>query len=96
LSYGRRIVLHCPRGYQPALEALVESFILDGVSFVAVVGEDCGRIEDLIDELVVGDGADASRYILTSSHPKQTLEQAVAFAQSQTDEYAEDVLVVEL
>jgi hypothetical protein len=80
----------------PGLKVLVEAFIADGVAFVGVAGKECDRVEAVIDELVVGDGADESRYILTSSHPMETLEQAVAFARSLTGKYAGDVQVVEL
>jgi hypothetical protein len=70
MPYLRKVVLHCPKGYRMELDALVEQFIVDGVAFVGVVGEDCSRVEDIIDELVVGDGSDQSRFILTSAHPR--------------------------
>jgi hypothetical protein len=79
MSYPKKIVLHCPRGYDPRLDALVEEFIRDGVCFVAVVGTDCVRVEDIIDELVVGDGS-RDYDLLTSSHPGESLEAAVALA----------------
>jgi hypothetical protein len=79
------------------LDALVEQFLADGVSFVGVVGEDCGRVEDIIDELVVGDGTDARRFILTSAHPGESIEQAVEFARSLSGEHGgSEVQVVEL
>ena len=65
-------------------------------TFIAVVGEDCTRIEDLIDEIVVGEGT-SDRSILTSSHPNETVAHAVAFAKSLTGEYeGEEVQVVEI
>jgi hypothetical protein len=75
---------------------LVEQFIQDRVAFVGVVGEDCPRIEDIIDELVVGDGSDDSRFILTSSHPGESLSEAVEFATSLTGGYGGGVQVVQL
>jgi hypothetical protein len=78
------------------LEQLVEEFIQAGVTFIAVVGNECVRVEDLIDETVVGDGTE-ERFILTSSHPGQTVADAVEFARSLSLEYAgDDVQVVEL
>ena len=38
------------------MDALIESLIRDGVKFVGVVGDDCEKIEDIIDEMVVGEG----------------------------------------
>ncbi len=76
---------------------MVEDFIKEGVTFVAVVGADCSRIEDIIDEIVVGDGSDDKRFILTSSHPNQMVDDAVAFAKSLTGDYeGDDVQVVEI
>lgn len=78
------------------LDALVERFLADGVAFVALVGEDCSRVEDIIDELLVGDGSDQSRFILTSSHPGAAISEAEEFARSLYGEYAgEEVQVVE-
>lgn len=96
MPHPQTIVLHCPRGYDPRLDTLVEDFIRDGVRVVAVVGEDCERMENIIDELVVGDGSrDYDR--LTSSHPGESLEAVVAFANDLALELAGlEVGVVEL
>jgi hypothetical protein len=53
MLYAKKVVLHCPRGYEPQLAAMVEDFIRDGGTFVGVVGPDCAKVEDIIDELVV-------------------------------------------
>jgi hypothetical protein len=96
MPHPRKIVLHCPRGYDPRLNTLVEDFIRDGVRLIAVVGEDCERIEDIIDELVVGDGS-RDYDLLTSSHPGESLEAVVAFANDLALELAGlEVGVVEL
>jgi hypothetical protein len=73
---------------------LVEEFIQHGVAYVGVAGKDCARIEEIIDELVVGDGSDEGRFILTSSH--ESLEEAVEFASSLNDEYSGEVGVIRL
>jgi len=96
VAYANKIVLHCPAGYKMRLDALVEDFIRDGVMFVGVVGEDCSRVEDIIDELVVGNG-DRDYDLLTSSHPSESVEEAVAFAKSLALEFeGQEVQVVEL
>jgi hypothetical protein len=81
VPYSRKVVLHCPAGMPSGLDALVEDFIRDRVVFVGVVGADCEHIEDYIDECVVGDGS-RDYDLLTSSHPDQTLDEAVLFAKS--------------
>jgi hypothetical protein len=93
-TYSAKLVLHSRSGCQPELIPLIERFLNDGVRFVAVVGQDCERIEALIDDIVVGDGA-TDHFILTSSHAGEPLEAAVEFARSLVDEYAGEVQVVE-
>ena len=92
---ARKIVLHCPRGYQPQLDALVEEWMRDEVVFVGAVGKDCGKVEEIIDEICVGDGSNVN-FMLTSSHPDESLADAIEFAESLTGEHAGPVEVVEL
>ncbi len=96
MAYARKIVLHCPNGYEMKLDALVEDFIRDEVIFVGVVGKDCSKVEDIIDELVVGTG-ERDYSLLTSSHPNETVEEVVEFAKSLSLEFeGQEVQVVEL
>jgi hypothetical protein len=90
------VVLHCSFGVPIGLEGLVETFLRDGVRFVGVAGPDARSIEDLIDEIIVGDGSDPRRHILTASHPTQSLAEAVAFASGLTGEFAGEVQIVEV
>jgi hypothetical protein len=92
MPFAEKVVLHTPSGYLPGLEAMVEQFIRDGVMLVAVVGKDCARIEDAVDAVV----EDSGHFVLTSSHPDETLDEAVEFARCLTGEYAGDVEIVEL
>lgn len=96
MPYAKKIVFHCPNGYDDRLDAMVEEFFRDGVIFVGVVGKDCEKVEDIINELVVGDGS-REYELLTSSHPGETVCQAVAFARGLTGEFeGNEVQVVEL
>ena len=93
--YARKVVLQCPTGYRMELDRMVEDFIADGVAYVGVVGVDCALVEDIIDELVVGDGSDSTRYILTASHFEGSLEEAVEFATLlQPPDFAAEIQVV--
>jgi hypothetical protein len=94
MGFARKIVFHIRDGYRPELDALIESFIRDGVAFVGVVGEDCARIEDIIDEICVGDGSHPYE-MLTTSHPNETITEAVRFARSLEVECSGEVEVVE-
>jgi hypothetical protein len=95
IPYPKKIVLHCPSGYGSNLDAVVGEFIRDGVIFIGVVGRDCVKIEEIIDELVVGDG-ERNCHLLTSSHPNETVEDAVRFAASLTGEFKGEVHVIEI
>lgn len=75
-----KIVLELPISDEALLPAFVEKCLARNVSLIAVLGDGCERIEDDIDWLIVGDGSDKSRFITTSSHPGETLDQVVEFA----------------
>jgi hypothetical protein len=97
MAYGKKIVLHCPKGLHSSissLSSLVDAFIQSSVVFVGVVGRDASRIEDIVDECCVGDGTN-SYFMLTSSHEYETLQDAIEFAELLTGEYGGPVQVVE-
>ena len=95
VAYSKKIVLHCPNGFEPRLADLVKGFVRDGVVFVGVVGKDCTLVEDVIEELVAGIG-ERDDAMLTSSYPSECLDEVVEFARGLTDEYQGEVQVIEL
>jgi len=94
MPFARKVVLHSLSGYQPSLDELVRQFMRDGVSYVGVVGMDALHIEDIVDELCVGDGTQPYE-MLTASHEGQSLESAVQFAAALTGKFAGETQVVE-
>ena len=44
-----------------------------------MVGKDCERWEEAMDDLAIGDG-EASRYITTTCHPGESVAEVVEFA----------------
>lgn len=94
MRYLEKIILVCRTGYVPAIDVLVEDFMRDRVIFVGVVGQDCCKVEDIIDEIVAGDGTREPYSMLTSSHPGKSVTEAVEFAKSLTDVFAGEVQVV--
>jgi hypothetical protein len=79
MSYAPKIILHCPVSSLALLHRFVEACLRDKVLLISVVGEGCEEIEDLIDEIVVGDGSDESRFITTTSHKDEALEDVLRF-----------------
>lgn len=80
MPLARKVILHTPVSDETLLDDFVEQCIRDGVSLVAVVGPDCARIEDMIDEIVVGDGSDPTRFICTTSHPDEPFDDVMNMA----------------
>jgi hypothetical protein len=96
MNYAPKIVLQLPLSNPNLLEPFVEACLRDGVSLIAVVGEGGSKIENLIDKLVVGDGSDRSRFIVTTSHPGETVEEVMEYARSWDAERDQPVELVKL
>ena len=92
---ARKVVLHCKNGVPSNIAGLASQFVKDGVVFVATVGPGCQRAEDIIDKVAIEHGSPDRNFILTSSHPDETLEEVIEFARSLSAEYAGEVQVVE-
>ncbi len=95
MKYAKKIVLNSTSGYRQELDALVEVFKKEGVKFIGVAGVEASRLEDIIDELCVGDGSTPYE-MLTSSHPNETLEEVIEFAEMLGFELEGQVQVVTL
>ena len=80
MPLARKIVLHTPIFDEALIDAFVEQCLRDEVCLMAVVGPDCSRIEDVIDEIVVGDGSDPARFLCTTSHPDEPIEDVMNMA----------------
>jgi hypothetical protein len=71
---ARKIILHVPVSDEALLEDFVEQCLHDSVSLLAIVGDGCARVEDIVDAIVVGDGSDNTRFLCTTSHPDESIE----------------------
>ena len=80
-------------GVRPLQMSYAQKVIVHSKSGARNVGKDCALIEDIIDEIVVGDGSDNTRFILTSSHPGESLEEVLQFAHIVTEGTGEPQLV---
>lgn len=90
-----KVVLNCTNGYESKIDSLVERLISGGLTYIGVVGRDCAKIEDIIDEIAVGNGS-VPKFVLTTSHPEESLEDVIEFALSLTGEDAGAVQVITL
>lgn len=80
MSRPPAVVLALPLSANDKLEPFVEACLMDGVALIAIWGEGCSAVEDRIDEIIVGDGSDPSRFITTSAHEDESLVDVVEFA----------------
>jgi hypothetical protein len=71
MTYAPKIVLELPVASPDLLEPFVEACLRDGVDLIAIVGEGASKMDDLIDEIVVGSGADRNRFVNTSFHENE-------------------------
>ena len=96
MSYAPKIVLQLPISNLDLLDTFVEACLHDGVTLIAIVGEDASRIDDIIDEIVVGDASDPTRFINTTFHPNDTVEEVLDFAKRWEEERGQPVQLVRL
>ena len=95
MALPRKIVIHSLSGFHPEWTGMVREWMRDGVQYVGVVGREAARIEDAIDDLCVGDGAQPY-FMLTAAHDDtETLDDAVFLAE-QISTIPGSVAVVEL
>jgi hypothetical protein len=96
MTYARKIVLQLPLSDPDLLEPFVEACLRDGVTLIAIVGEGASEMDSQIDELIVGDGSDESRFINTTFHSNETVEEVMKFARSWEEERGHSVELVKL
>ena len=96
MGYAPKIVLELPISDPALLAPFVEACLCDRVELIAVVGEGCAELEDLIDWITVGDGSNDSRFIVTTSHPGETLAHVLEFASAWEIEGRDGVQIVKL
>ncbi len=88
MSYPSKIVLQLPLSAPGALAPFVERCVAEAVELICVVGPMADDIEDQIDWLIVGDGSNADRFIVTTAHPNEPLDRVVGFATAWTGDSA--------
>lgn len=76
-----KIVLICPLRDSATLLDFVEACLRERVELIAVHGPGCETVHDEIDALLIGDGsAGDERFISTTWHGDESLEEVVEFA----------------
>lgn len=89
----RKLVLISKSGYSSKHDVFPVSLLDEGYELFCVVGKDCELWEEIMDEIAVGDGTN-SRYITTTSHPDESVEAVISFAESWPTEHPSGIRVV--
>ena len=90
-----KFVLISESGYSKEHNKLLLSLLEKEYELFCVVGEDCMLWEEIMDELAVGDGTNP-RCIITTSHPDETVEEVIEFAETFGTNKASGVDVVHI
>lgn len=77
-----KYILHSPVSDCSQLEQFIERCLKEKASLLAIIGPGCSELEDTIDEIVVGDGSDVTRFLCTTSHPDESFEDVFSFVQT--------------
>ena len=78
MSLAQKLVLHLPISDETVLGDFVERCLIDGVSLLAIVGPGSNVIEEKVDWLVTGDGSQPERFLCTTSHIDEPLDEVLA------------------
>ena len=96
MPYKKSVLLYLTSDVPKNPDEIVERFLMDGVKLVGVVGISASSVEELVGEIVDGDGSYPDRFILTSSHVGESFEEALEFARLLSGDLDSDVQVIEI
>ena len=90
-----KFVLISESGYSKEHDKLLLNLLDQGYELFCAVGKDCEVWEEIMDEFSVGDGSNP-RYITTTSHPDESIEDVIEFAKLFSINKESDVDVVRI
>ena len=82
VTLSPKIILHAPVSDEALLVDFVERCLRDGVSLIAILGPDSERLEDVIDDLVVGDGSIPGRFLVTMAQGDDPIDETMELVRS--------------
>ena len=72
----------------------LRQFVEDKIALFCAVGVDAANWEDALDWLCIGPEGKSIHFISTSSHPDESVEEVISFAESWHSDSAHEVEVV--
>lgn len=93
--HSRKVVLVSTSTYTPETgEALLRQLVEDKIELFCVVGVDAAHWEEALDWLCIGPEGESLHFIVTTSHPGESVDEVLSFAESWRCENAPEVEVV--
>lgn len=96
MPFAQKLILHSPVSNESLLEEFVEKCLADRVSLLAICGPGSNLLEDIVDLLVIGDGSRPDRFLCTTSHPDEPLDEVLAMTNAWETDKGGTVELVEL
>lgn len=98
MSEAKKVVLISRSGYSTSHDDILLSLIQRKVHLFCAVGKDCKLWEEVMDELVVGPVGACEWFVSTTSHPDESIEDVIEFAEGFhiEDSHDDDVEVIEI
>jgi hypothetical protein len=85
MPFARKLILHAPVSNEALLERFVETCLAERVSLLAIFGPASDALEEQIDWLVIGNGSQPNRFLCTSSHPNEPLDEVLMMVDAWDD-----------
>jgi len=93
---AKKVVWVSKSGYAAAHDGLLRSLIARKIELFCAVGCECELWEDVMDALVVGPTGEGTWHVTTTSHPGETVAQAVEFAEIFQLDEPTDIEIIEV
>ena len=90
-----KVVIVSRSGYSSEHDSLIEELLDTELDLISIWGQDCELWEEVIDELAVGDASNI-RDVTTSSHPRESLEEVIQFAEHWGTDKPSNVRIIEI
>lgn len=79
----KKVILHSTSEFDEKYDFLLKRLIDEKILLFCTVGKDCELFHDIMDELIVGDGATELDFdMITTWHPDETIEEVIEFAKN--------------
>lgn len=93
---AKKVVLVSRSCYEARHDHLLQSLIDRKIVLFCAVGRDCAAWEDAMDWLCIGPSGEGSWHVVTTSHPDESVEEVVAFADAWSVDKASGVEIIEV